>query len=346
MVVTDRRWMLGVVLAAVGLSGCGTAEVPQFVAAQAGKDVTPELKKTAEAELVKYTGSFLAPKYLAEPEEATPNLVRGQAVYQERCVQCHGVSGDGEGPEGHFMYPRPRDYRKGIFKFTSTPYGSKPLREDLLRTIRKGVRGTSMPSFSLLPNADQQAVADYVMMLTRRGELEQQLLITADTEQAIDPELVKTDLIPAVLNRWRESESQEVSPVTPQPRFTTEHVARGKKAFLEKGCSKCHGEDGRGQAQDDKWTDAWGFATRAADLTSGMLHGGDRPIDIYRRIQSGINGTPMPSFASVFQKEPDTVWDLVAFVLSTSNGRRSGEVPPPSPIRPYVPVAAAPAAAK
>lgn len=346
MLATDRRWMLSLVLTALGLSGCGTTEVPQFVAAPGGKDVTPELKKAAEEQLVKYTGNFLAPKYLAEPDEELPHLARGQAVYQERCVQCHGVSGDGDGPTARFMYPRPRDYRKGIFKFTSTPYGSRPLREDLLRTVRKGVRGTSMPSFSLLPNADQQAVVDYVLMLTRRGELEQELLMAAETDQAIDPEAVKTDMIPAVLNRWKEAESQEVSPLTPQPRFTTANVERGKKAFLEKGCAKCHGEDGRGQAQDEKWADGWGHATRAADLTSGMLHGGDRPVDIYRRIYSGINGTPMPSFANVFQKEPDTIWDLVAFVLSTSNGRRSGGVPPPSPIRPYVPVAAAETAPK
>ncbi|MFO0916816.1 MAG: cytochrome c [Planctomycetaceae bacterium] len=96
-------------------------------------------------------------------------MARGQAVYQERCVQCHGVSGDGNGPSGHLMYPRPRDYRKGIFKFTSTPYGYRPLRTDLLRTVRQGIRGTSMPAFHLLHEHDIQSVVDYVLMLARQG---------------------------------------------------------------------------------------------------------------------------------------------------------------------------------
>lgn len=325
------------------LLGCHRAESPAFVASNDTKQLKPELQKAVDVELAKQTGGFLNPKLIIEPGETHADIRRGQAVYQERCVQCHGVSGDGAGPSGHYMYPRPRDYRKGIFKFTSTPYGIRPLREDLLRTVRQGIRGTSMPGFALLPEQDQQAVVDYVILLSRRGELEQQLIGLADAEDAIDEEVVKTDLIPTVLTRWSEAIAMEVLPVTPQPRFTLEHVERGKQAFLTKGCSKCHGVDGRGQTKENRGTDAWGHQTRAADLTSGMLHGGNRPQDIYRRIYSGINGTPMPSFANVLKQEPDTIWDLVAYVLSVSNRRRQGDVPTPGPINPYV--AATPAKA-
>jgi mono/diheme cytochrome c family protein len=202
-----------------------------------------------------------------------------------------------------------------------------------------------MPGFNLLPDQDQQAVVDYVLMLTRRGEFEQQLVELADAEDAIEADVVKDDLIPTVLNRWNEAIAAEVLPVTPQPRFTTEHVERGKKAFLTKGCSKCHGEDGRGQTKDNRGTDGWGYPTRAADLTSGMLHGGNRPVDIYRRIYGGINGTPMPSFAILLKDEPETIWDLVAYVASVSGRRRKGEIPEPGPINPYVPADAAPAKA-
>jgi hypothetical protein len=70
-----------------------------------------------------------------------------------------------------------------------------------------------------------------------------------------------------------------------------------------------------------------------------MLHGGQRPIDIYRRISSGINGTPMPSFRAVFDpegkdpadaKNPDTLWHLVHYVMHVANHRRSTLPPPPS----------------
>jgi mono/diheme cytochrome c family protein len=337
-VIHPNRWMSwGGALVLIGVIGCHRSEPPQFVASDVGKDLTPELQHAVQVELVKQTGSFLKPKLLATAGDSHHDLARGQAVYQERCVQCHGVSGDGDGPSAKYMYPRPRDYRKGIFKFASTPYGYRPLRDDLLRTVRQGVRGTSMPGFSLLPEADLQSVVDYVLTLARRGELERQIFDMADADSAVNTEEVQNELIPAVLTKWTDAESSEVLPASPQPRFTIEHVDRGKKAFLTKGCSKCHGEDGRGQTADNRGADAWGHQTRAADLTSGMLHGGNRPLDIYRRIFNGINGTPMPSFSNALKDEPETVWDLVAYVLTLTNERRQGKIPHPGAIKPYVP---------
>lgn len=319
----------------VGLAGCHRGDPPTFQLSKDAGKLSAPLQQAVDVELVKYTGNYLQPKLLAATEDEQHDLSRGRAVYQERCVQCHGVSGDGEGPAAKYMYPAPRDYRQGMFKFTSTPYGSRPRRDDLVRTLRAGIRGTSMPAFNLLPEADVQSVVDYVLMLARRGELERQLVNLADQDGAIDAEEVKTDVVETLATRWLDAEGVEVLPATTQPRLTLEHVERGKKAFLTKGCSKCHGEDGRGQTLDNRGKDVWGHPTRAADLTSGMLHGGARPIDVYRRIYSGINGTPMPSFAAALKEEPDTLWDLVAYVLSVSNERRQGRVPLPGPIKPY-----------
>ncbi len=336
MIQPERWWLFCSLWALFGLAGCHRAEPPRFTADATATALSPDLQKDVQDELVNWTGMFLAPRQLGSDSKSPHDLARGQVVYQERCVQCHGVSGDGNGESAKYLYPRPRDYRKGVFKFTSTPYGYRPLRDDLLRTVRQGVKGTSMPAFHLLPDHDQQSVVDYVLALTHRGELERQLIDMADSEDEVNSELVKEDLVPNVLNRWIESEAAEVLPASQQPRFTSEHVDRGKKAFLSKGCSKCHGDDGRGQTLENRGNDAWGFPTRAADLTSGMLHGGNRPLDVYRRIFSGINGTPMPGFANALKDEPETVWDLVAYVLSVSNHRRQGKIPPPGPVKPYV----------
>jgi cytochrome c oxidase cbb3-type subunit 2 len=118
------------------------------------------------------------------------------------------------------------------------------------------------------------------------------------------------------------------------PVITADHVRAGKEAFLTKGCSKCHGDDGRGQTKENIGVDSWGFPTKAADLTSGMLRGGTESLDIYRHIDSGINGTPMPSFRSSLQQEPETVWNLVAYVLYLSNERRNGAIPPAGILKP------------
>jgi mono/diheme cytochrome c family protein len=327
-------WLTGLTLMLVG---CQRLETPQFVSHSKLGELPVKLQTAVQAELEKHSGTFQRPVLLVPADEPAGDLSRGQAVYQERCVQCHGVTGDGQGPAAKYMYPKPRDYRRGLFKFTSTPYGSRPLRADLVRTVRQGIRGTSMPGFSLLAERDLQAVVDYVEMLARRGEFEELLVLTAESEEEVDPETVKDDLVPTVERRWSEAEESAVRPLMPQPRFTMAHVERGKQAFLTKGCSKCHGDDGRGQTLENRGNDAWGQPTRAADLTSGMFRGGQQPVDIYRRIYSGVNGTPMPSFANALQSEPETIWDLVAYVLKVSNLRRSGEIPLPGPIKPFVP---------
>lgn len=323
-------------------SGCRESVETTFVSSAAVQALEPDVQRQLRHELQAETGTYEKPVLLWHDNESQGRLRLGQRVYMLRCVQCHGVSGDGNGPSAAGMYPRPRDYRRGIFKFTSTPYGSKPLRSDLIRTITNGVRGTSMPEFRLLPANELQAVVDYVLFLTRRGELEEQLAYLADSEGKLTPELIKEEgTVEMVISRWKQAQGMETFPMTSQPVFTVDHVKRGKEAFLTKGCSKCHGDDGRGQTPDNlagNLKDAWGHPTRAADLTSGMLHGGPRPIDIYRRIFNGINGTPMPGFSSALQSEPETIWDLVAYVQYVSSRRRAGEMPPPGTTSPYVPV--------
>lgn len=191
-----------------------------------------------------------------------------------------------------------------------------------------------MPSFRLLPKKDIQSVVDYVLVLAQRGELEYQLASEAEaSEELLDEDI--PDYVENVGNHWQEAAATLTQPLTPEPQLTPERVALGREAFLTKGCSKCHGEDGRGHTKDNIGKDSWGHSTRAADLTSGMLHGGQDPIDVYRRILNGINGSPMPGFKSALESEPETIWNLVSYVLSVSNRRREGTAIPAGLMKPY-----------
>ncbi len=45
-----------------------------------------------------------------------PSVLKlGATVYMQRCVQCHGVTGDGLGQAAQYLNPKPRDYRRGLF---------------------------------------------------------------------------------------------------------------------------------------------------------------------------------------------------------------------------------------
>ncbi len=190
-----------------------------------------------------------------------------------------------------------------------------------------------MPSFDLLPQKDLEAVVDYVLALTYRGELETQLAEAAEFDGQVDRKEVPR-MIESILARWHAARTQVVYQLSPMPDFTAANVRAGKTAFLNLACSKCHGDDGRGQTKDNIGTDLWGHPTKAADLTSGMLRGGTEALDIYRHISAGINGTPMPSFVGSLQKEPETMWNLASYVLFLSNERRNGVMPEAGLLKP------------
>ena len=254
------------------------------------------------------------------------HLQHGREVYTAQCAGCHGTTGDGKGPAGAHLNPPPRDYRNGVFKFTSTPRGSKPRREDLERILKYGAKGTSMPAFRFLSEEDTAAVIDYVQVLAARGELEINLIREATDElleeDDFDHETV-AGFVRDIAASWDRADSEIVRPLTVSPPRTPETVHAGAVAFAEFACVKCHGADARGSKSADVGQDIWGRTAYPANLAMGMLHGGRRPVDIYRRIYSGINGTPMPS-----SKDPNTaidetpeqrsekIWHLVHFVTS------------------------------
>jgi len=358
------RTILSVIATAAAISGCRPTESPRFTpgpevsalddeaADDEERELWHDLQQQIDAELLKRCGTPLAPVVFGDPEADRARLQLGAEVFAARCQQCHGVNGDGTGVAAEYLSPKPRDYTKGIFKFTSTPYGDKPRRSDLLQTLRRGVTGTSMPAFDDLSPEDLDAVVDYVIFLSERGELQNELVMMAQDEEELDPEYI-SETVAAIAERWHEAQSQLVMPLTPMPPFTEETIAKGHELFLKQACNKCHGVNGRGGSMGNVeiGKDSWGSSAAAADLTSGMFRGGGRPIDIYRRIYSGINGTPMPAFSEVFAKEPGNIWYLVHFIRDTGERRRRNLPPlddtpatPPPTTAPADEPAATPAA--
>lgn len=89
-------------------------------------------------------GDFKESKILAGKTVAKATLNLGQNTYGEYCVQCHGVKGDGQGTAAPGMFPPPRDFTKGLYKFANVVGGEIPHDDDFHRIIRHGLRGTAM----------------------------------------------------------------------------------------------------------------------------------------------------------------------------------------------------------
>jgi mono/diheme cytochrome c family protein len=267
-------------------------------------------------------------------EEAT--LAEGSELFRIHCLHCHGVTGNGRGPTAPWVNPHPRDYRQGIFKFTSSSQSSgtrKPRREDLVRTITQGLEGTSMPAFGAQSNSkfgvlaeeQIQKLASYVIHLSLRGQVEFETMLPRlgkdKTELLVDDQPATVadyaaDRLKTLAGYWVQAETKAIEPGKyAEPKNQAEltaSIARGYKQFLDPGaagCIKCHTDFGR--RNNYKW-DSWGTVVRPRDLTEGIFRGGRRPIDVYWRIHGGINGAAMPDASGSLK--PEQIWDLVNFV--------------------------------
>jgi mono/diheme cytochrome c family protein len=94
---------------------------------------------------------------LAQPTEGPD---RGQAIYREHCMDCHGEAGKGDGVKAPFLSPRPGN-------LVSAATSAKTDKE-LLRTIALGKPRTAMPPWQeVLSSEDQQAVLRHIRSLIR-----------------------------------------------------------------------------------------------------------------------------------------------------------------------------------
>jgi mono/diheme cytochrome c family protein len=303
-----------------------------------------------------------------------PVLQHGRKLYMQNCEHCHGVSGDGAGPTAEYFDIKPRDYRQGLFKFTSTRNMDKARRDDLYRTVRYGIPGTYMPSFLLFKDDELGAIVEYIRWLSMRGEFEQKVDIEFEAEQyttdaiaqrrkggedqaKIDSALntfitndlprISSDKSDDLVTAWNTAEQPDALIVPKKSRTpdSPESRERGRKLFVSDvaKCAQCHGPAGRGdgpQTEDYQLIpgstkkfkepglfDAWDHPIKPRDLTSGIYRGGRRPLDIYRRIYSGIKGTPMPPFGSALKDEE--IWDLVNYAMSLPYQKGSASPEPP-----------------
>ncbi len=139
-----------------------------------------------------------------------------------------------------FLFPRPRDYRPGIFKFTSTnPVNAKPTRADLRKTILYGLHGTSMPGFEAIddPLGDRAGHRLHDLPLDAGARPRRYLIDEAmntddkDAEDALADDVVK-EIVAKVTSSWKDAETQVVNPTVRRVDPSPESIKRGRDLFL------------------------------------------------------------------------------------------------------------------
>lgn len=102
-----------------------------------------------------------------------PDLKRGAALYAENCASCHGLNGDGQGPDAAKLNPKP-------VAFTDKVRARERSVFALAQVIDQGLDGTAMRSFSELLVQDRWNLAFYVSRFAFGGSDRGQALWSSD----------------------------------------------------------------------------------------------------------------------------------------------------------------------
>ncbi|MBI1966771.1 MAG: c-type cytochrome [Gemmatimonadetes bacterium] len=221
----------------------------------------------------------------------------GRAVYEKWCAGCHGETGAGDGPAAGTMLPRPRDFTGAIYQIRTTASGQLPTDDDLRLAIDRGLPGTAMPGWKdQLSERDRRDVLAYLKTFSA---------FFADTTQRPEPLVFGKE---------------------PGGGTSVDALRIGRQFYDSIGCRKCHGDRGRGDGPSaPTLKDDAGFPVFAANLTENWrFNGGSEVADIYRRLRSGLDGTPMPSFSDLIDQQFLTeaeLWRLAQYVRSLSPAR-------------------------
>lgn len=252
--------------------------------------------------------------------------LRGRRVYEDWCIGCHGEEGRGDGEAAEFLNPKPRNFHSGAFKFRSTPTGAPPTRQDLYRTITCGLIGSAMPGFPLVSQEERWDVVEYVHALMAFGMAEREVRYLVEEEEMSLDEIRRESLQQIrdeVLARIEETAQPVIVP--PQPAATPESIERGRVLF-EKGCTQCHGATGQGDGFSSYTMRDWKDSDiPPRDFTTGVFRSGSTATDMFIRLKTGLNGTPMPPSGD----SDEDRWAFVHYMMSL----RDPDRPPPKHIR-------------
>ena len=253
----------------------------------------------------------------------TGHATDGQPIYKRFCIGCHGDLGDGEGENAQWIDPKPRNFTIAIFRCRSTPTGTLPTDSDLYDTIGRGMLNSNMPQWRPLTDQDRVNLVAYVKHFSPR---------------------------------WVTEKSGTPIEIPPEPQPTADRIRAGQVLFQKLECWKCHGVTGRGNGpSSDTLTDDQNRPIKPFNFhDENRFKCGSTNAAMYKDFMTGLDGSPMPSFAD--NVKPDEAWDLVFYLrtlqpadtvekrIATQIGLKplepNGKLPPGTPVPAQAPAPA------
>lgn len=158
----EQRGLADEVVATLkGLGDEGAAYLPR--AAQLKADIAAEAPAEGVVSSCRaLVSELVAARGLSRAPRAAPRLAEGQALFASHCASCHGADGRADGPAATGMTPAPANFHDAARMATLSPY-------KVFNTVTFGIKGTPMPGFPALTDAQRWSLAFFTVALRQPG---------------------------------------------------------------------------------------------------------------------------------------------------------------------------------
>lgn len=230
---------------------------------------------------------FLFPDiFQSQTMPETASYARGKQIFMQRCAHCHGLAGDGQGWDGSYLNPPPKDFR-GMNGKEMT----QKAQAEHLAIVTFGIQDTAMPTWGeVLPVAERWDVIKFLMGSFMAGKPSPQSVSTGD---------IAANFVTLSKTNWTD-EGHVISESDGADYYATY-------------CATCHGDGGQGDGPGTQ-----GSASGApAPFPSGMSD-----AYIMWRMWDGVPDTMMPPFNWLLNET--VLWDINAHVQTLTAGSQGG----------------------
>ncbi len=209
----------------------------------------------------------------------------GKANYTQRCLPCHGCSGNAQGSYARHVVTQPANLNERIATFPGDNYH--------IWRVTEGVPGTAMPAWGLSLNGTEiRMIAVYEMSFVFGS-----------------PRTISGDISDAEGDTFAETVLD-----SPPIAGTSQQFADGKSLF-NLYCAQCHGNDGQGDGPASNETAGGYIIPVPANFTES---GGD--FEHYGRyvwkVREGVETTNMPPWKWVL--DDSEIYQVVFYVQGFS----------------------------
>jgi caa(3)-type oxidase subunit IV len=224
---------------------------------------------------------------LKNPWVSTPELVaKGKELFKVQCTSCHGETGQGDGAAASALNPKPRNFHV----IDGWKNGRKVSM--IFKTLKEGIPGSAMASYSTLSADDRWALSHYVASLNPTTPEKD---TPADFAKiGIDPSkpgggATEAPTIPVLLAMSQimvpETQAEEVARMYhPELDRVSEAKLAGNPGaqIYQEFCVRCHGAQGQGGIKRNLGANPVAFVTtepfksqsdalRSSDAFSGVV---------------------------------------------------------------------------